>query len=103
MPALWVAALAGLVKLLERVCMVRLQQAVPRAAVVQSIRDHHRFLDEAGQHPKRVDSAQIRADASYSLQREPALKHCEAPEQPPLIIAQEPVAPIDGAEHGLLA
>src|SRR5438309_12127869 len=103
MAALKVDDIAGLLKLFELVRVVRLEQAIPGAAVIESYCDDHGLLDKGAERPEDAARFGSRANCLRRIECESALEYGQALEQCRLVGGQEPMAPIDGGGHRLLA
>ena len=90
---------AGVAHLAARVLAHRLVQAVTRNTT-DVVPDHQRLVDERRE---KVQGFRCAADRLNVFQRESAGEHAEAPEQRPLVLRQQLVAPVDRSLERLMA
>jgi hypothetical protein len=99
--------IAALLQLLPRVLPDGLEHPVTGAllATVVGGHRHQRLLDQGPEviyHRFGVAVAGLRAHRLGRRKREAPDEHGEAPEQPPLRLGEQVVAPVEGGAHGLL-
>ena len=101
MSAAGALALPGVVEALARELRDGLEQAIASRARTLYGDDERRFHEPADQ-LERAGTVPVEAHGCDSLEREPAREHRQLPEQLPLLVGEEAVAPVDGRPEGLV-